>query len=109
MTAEYVRENILLFNFDNLRAFVASLAASLVQTYLILILVLLLYPPEKLITDPFVSFLKSMVDIFYLDYGQSECVSLDRVCNSTPGDILSRRAMAQYITLEGVQPVSHIT
>ena len=46
------------------------------------------------------------MDIFYLDYGQSECVSLDRICNSTPGDILSRRAMAQYITLEGVSPVS---
>lgn len=47
-----------------------------------------------------------MIDVFYLDYGQSECVSLDRICHSTPGDILSRRAMAQYATLEGVQPVS---
>ena len=51
-------------------------------------------------------FFFSVVDIFYLDYGQSECVPLNRLCNSTPGDILSRRAMAQYITLEGVQPVS---
>lgn len=47
-----------------------------------------------------------MVDVFYLDYGQSEFVSLDRICHSTPDDILSRRAMAQYATLEGVQPVS---
>lgn len=47
-----------------------------------------------------------MIDVFYLDYGQSECVSLDRICHSTPGDILSRRAMAQYATLEGVQSVS---
>ena len=49
-----------------------------------------------------------MVDIFYLDYGQSECVALDRICRSTPGDVLSRRTMAQYITLEGVQPVSSV-
>lgn len=47
----------------------------------------------------------SMVDVIYLDYGQSECVSLNRLCNSTPGDILSRQAMAQYINLEGVRPV----
>lgn len=47
-----------------------------------------------------------MVDVFYLDYGQSECVSLDRLCNSTPGDIMSRPPLAQYITLEGVKPVS---
>lgn len=48
----------------------------------------------------------SMVDVFYLDYGQPECVTLDRLCNSTPGDIASRPALARYITLEGVKPVS---
>ena len=47
-----------------------------------------------------------MVDVFYLDYGQPECVTLDRLCNSTPGDIASRPALARYITLEGVKPVS---
>ena len=54
-------------------------------------------------------YLTSMVDVIYLDYGQSECVSLNRLCNSTPGDILSRQAMAQYINLEGVRPVSQTT
>jgi len=47
-----------------------------------------------------------MIDVFYLDYGQPECVTLDRLCNSTPGDIASRPALARYITLEGVKPVS---
>lgn len=47
----------------------------------------------------------SMVDVFYLDYGQPECVTLDRLCKSTPGDIASRPALARYITLEGVKPV----
>ena len=47
-----------------------------------------------------------MVDVFYLDYGQPECVTLDRLCKSTPGDIASRPALARYITLEGVKPVS---
>ena len=47
-----------------------------------------------------------MVDVFYLDYGQPECVTLDRLCNSTPGDIASRPALARYITLAGVKPVS---
>jgi len=47
-----------------------------------------------------------MIDVFYVDYGQPECVTLDRLCNSTPGDIASRPALARYITLEGVKPVS---
>lgn len=54
-------------------------------------------------------FFTSAVDVIYLDYGQSECVPLNRLCSSTPGDIMSRRPMAQYVNLEGVHPVSQTT
>ena len=50
-----------------------------------------------------------MVDVFYLDYGQVECVPSERLCSSTPSDFMSRPALAQYITLEGVQPASRNT
>lgn len=55
-----------------------------------------------------VYFFTSVVDVIYLDYGQSECVPLNRLCSSSPGDIMSRRPMAQYVNLEGVHPVSQI-
>lgn len=54
-------------------------------------------------------FFTSVVDVIYLDYGQSECVPLNKLCSSTPGDIMSRRPMAQYVNLEGVHPVSQTT
>ena len=53
-------------------------------------------------------FFDSMLDVFYLDYGQSECVPLDRVCHPSPSDIMSRPVVARYITLDGVKPVSNL-
>ncbi|XP_031570400.1 uncharacterized protein LOC116304762 [Actinia tenebrosa] len=45
-----------------------------------------------------------MVDVFFLDFGEAECIPLDMLCSSVPGDITSWPPQALYCTLEGVQP-----
>ena len=47
-----------------------------------------------------------MVDVFYLDSGTVESLSVDNLCSNTPGDITAYTPQAQYCTLGDVRPVS---
>ncbi|XP_032230619.2 uncharacterized protein LOC5506343 isoform X2 [Nematostella vectensis] len=48
-----------------------------------------------------------MADVFFLDFGEAECVSVEVFCSGAPSNVTAWPPQALYCTLDGVQPANN--